>query len=154
MGVKLGSLTLSEGHRLRSCENIELRKTLGTRKQEETAEQIKRNEELQNLYYSPDTIRFIKSRKMKQAIQIIFVEEMRNAYKVSAGKPDWKRPLGGRCHTWEDNIKMATKETGYEDVQRILLEQERVIDKTSKWIISGSLHTLWSLGLYHGKPWA
>jgi hypothetical protein len=50
---------------------------------------------------------------MKRAIHIIFVGEMRNAYNFSAGKPDWKRPLGGRCGTWEDNIKMATKETGY-----------------------------------------
>jgi hypothetical protein len=88
---------------------------------------------------------------MKTAIHIVFVGEMRNAYKVSAGKSDWKRLLGERCRTWEYNIKMATKETGYDDVKRILLDQDRVIDKTSKWIISGSLHTLWPLGSDHGK---
>jgi hypothetical protein len=74
------------------------------------------------LYYSPDTIRVIKSRKMKTAIHIVFVGEMRNAYKVPAGKSDWKRLHGETCRTWEDNIKMATKETGNEDVQRILLD--------------------------------
>jgi hypothetical protein len=69
---------------------------------------------------------------MKTAIHIFFVGEMRNAYKVSAEKSDWKRLLGESCRTWEDNIKLATKETGYDDVKRILLDQDRVIEKTSK----------------------
>jgi hypothetical protein len=32
--------------------------------------------------------------------------EMRNAYRVSVGKPYGKRPLGGSRCKWEDNIKM------------------------------------------------
>jgi hypothetical protein len=32
--------------------------------------------------------------------------EIRNVYKIFAGKPEWKRPLGRPRHRREDNIKM------------------------------------------------
>jgi hypothetical protein len=32
--------------------------------------------------------------------------EIRNAYKISVGKPEGKRPLGGPRYRWEVNIKM------------------------------------------------
>jgi hypothetical protein len=35
--------------------------------------------------------------------------EMRNAYKILIGKPEGKRPLGRQRSRWEDNIKMALK---------------------------------------------
>jgi hypothetical protein len=37
--------------------------------------------------------------------------EMKNAYKISAGKPEVKRILGRSRHSWE-NIKMDLKEMG------------------------------------------
>jgi len=37
--------------------------------------------------------------------------EMRNTYRVLAGKPEGKRPLGRPRHRWVDNIKMARTET-------------------------------------------
>jgi len=50
------------------------------------------NEELNNLYASPDIIRVIKSRKMRwMGRHITRMGEMRNAYKILVGKPDWKR---------------------------------------------------------------
>jgi hypothetical protein len=38
--------------------------------------------------------------------------EMRNAYKILAGKPEGKRPLGGPIRRWVDNIKLDLKEIG------------------------------------------
>jgi hypothetical protein len=34
------------------------------------------------------------------------VREVRNAYKMSMGKPERKRPFGKPRYRWEDNIKM------------------------------------------------
>jgi hypothetical protein len=52
------------------------------------------NEELHNLYLSPNIIRQIKSRRMRWAGHVTLMGEERNAYKVLMGKPEGKRPLG------------------------------------------------------------
>jgi hypothetical protein len=41
---------------------------------------------------------------------------MRNAYKISIGKPEGKRPLGRLRSRWEDNIKMYLREIEWESV--------------------------------------
>jgi hypothetical protein len=41
---------------------------------------------------------------------------MRNAYKISVGKPEGKRPLGRPRHRWKDNIRMHLREIGWEVV--------------------------------------
>jgi hypothetical protein len=47
------------------------------------------------------------------------MEVMRNAYKISIGKPEVKRPLERpRCRL-EDNINMNLKEIGCKEVDRI-----------------------------------
>jgi hypothetical protein len=38
--------------------------------------------------------------------------EMRNAYNISIGKPDGRRPLGGPSHRWEDNIRIVLRKIG------------------------------------------
>jgi hypothetical protein len=38
--------------------------------------------------------------------------EMRNAYNISVGKPEGKRPLGRPRRRWEDNIRMDLREIG------------------------------------------
>jgi len=52
-----------------------------------------RNEELHNLYTSPDIIRVIKSRGMRWAGHVVRIGEVRNAYKVLVGKLEGKIPL-------------------------------------------------------------
>jgi hypothetical protein len=52
------------------------------------------NEELHNLYSSPDIIRQIKSRRMRWAGHVTRMGEETNEYKVLVGKPEGKRPLG------------------------------------------------------------
>jgi hypothetical protein len=52
------------------------------------------NVELHNLYSSPNTIRMIKSRRMRWAGYVARMGEKRNAYKVLVGRPERRRPLG------------------------------------------------------------
>jgi hypothetical protein len=49
---------------------------------------------------------------MRWAGHVAFMEDMRNAYKISVGKPEGKRSLR-RCRPrWEDNIRMDVREMG------------------------------------------
>jgi hypothetical protein len=73
------------------------------------------NEELHNLYSSPNTVRIIKSRRMIWAGHIVRVGEKRHAYRVLVGKPEGTRPLGRPGPMWEDYIKMDLRETGWGD---------------------------------------
>jgi hypothetical protein len=46
------------------------------------------NEELRNLYASPNITRLIKQRKMRWARNVARMGEMRNAYSILVGKPE------------------------------------------------------------------
>jgi hypothetical protein len=70
------------------------------------------NVELHNLYSSPSIIRMLKSRSIRWAGHVERMREMRNVYRISAGKPYGKRPLGGPRHKWEDNIKIDVSGSG------------------------------------------
>jgi hypothetical protein len=48
----------------------------------------------------------IKSRRMRWAGHVAFMEAKRNTYRILMGKPEGKRPLGRRRRRWEDNIRM------------------------------------------------
>jgi hypothetical protein len=48
------------------------------------------NKELHDLYYSPSTIRIIKSRRMRWAGHVARMGEKGNAYKLLLGKPEGK----------------------------------------------------------------
>jgi hypothetical protein len=65
---EIWSLILREEHRLRVFENRVLRRIFGPKRDEVTGGWIKlRNEELHKFYSSPNTIRMIKSRRMRGA---------------------------------------------------------------------------------------
>jgi hypothetical protein len=66
------------------------------------------NEELNDLYCSPNIVRVIKSRRMRWAGHVAHMEEKRgvNVFRVLMGKPEGKRPLGRPRRRWEDNINV------------------------------------------------
>jgi hypothetical protein len=68
------------------------------------------NEELHNLYSSPDIIRQVKSRRMRWVGHVARMREERKVYKVLVGKPEGKRPLGRPRRRWEDGIRMDLME--------------------------------------------
>jgi hypothetical protein len=93
-GCETWSLTLTEEHRLRVFEDRVLRRTFGPKRDEVMGEWRKlHNEELHNLYSSPDIIRQIKSRRMRWAGHVADMGEGRNVYRVLVGKPEGRRPL-------------------------------------------------------------
>jgi len=51
--------------------------------------------------------------------------ERRGVYRVLAGKPEGKRPLGRLRHRWEENIKMDIQKEGCGSTDWIELAQER-----------------------------
>ena len=67
-GCKTWSLTLREERKLRVFENMVLRRIFGPRKDEVTGDWRRmHNEELNDLYSSPNIVRVIKSRRMRWA---------------------------------------------------------------------------------------
>jgi hypothetical protein len=51
--------------------------------------------------------------------------EKRNAYRISVGNPEGKRPLGRPRHRWVDNIKMDLREIGWDGMDWIDPAQDR-----------------------------
>ena len=63
------------------------------------------NEELNDLYFSLNIIRVIKSRRMRWAAHVARMEEGRCVHKVLVGRPEGKITLGRTRRRWEDNTK-------------------------------------------------
>ena len=103
-----------------------LRRIFGPKRDEVTVEWKKlHNEELNNLYSSPNTVRVIKSRRMRWAGHVARMGEGRGVYRVLVGKPQRRRPLGKPRHRWEDNIQMDLREVGCGCVDWMELAQDR-----------------------------
>ena len=86
-------------------ENSVLRRIFGPKRDEVKREWRKlHNEELNDLYSSPNIVRVIKSRRMKWEGRVASMVEGRCMYRVLVGKPEGKRPLGRPRRRWEDNI--------------------------------------------------
>ena len=68
------------------------------------------NEELNDLYCSPNIVRVIKSGRMRWAGHVARMGERTSLYRVLVGKPEGKRPLGRPRHRWGGNIKMDLQE--------------------------------------------
>jgi hypothetical protein len=73
------------------------------------------NEELNDLYCSPNVVRVITSRRMRWAWHVARMGERREVNRIlGGGEPEGKRPLGRPRSRWEDNIKMDLQEVGWE----------------------------------------
>jgi len=103
-----------------------LRRIFGPRRDEETGEWRRlRNEELNDLYCSPNIVLVIKSRRMRWAGHVALMGEERGVYRVLVGKPEGKRQLGRPRCRWVDNIRMDLQEVGCGYMNWIGLVQDR-----------------------------
>ena len=85
---------MREKHRLRVFENRLLRRIFGPKRDGVTGQWRKlHNEELNDLYSSPNTVRVIKSRRMRWAGHVARMEEGRGVHKVLVGKPEGKETI-------------------------------------------------------------
>jgi hypothetical protein len=105
-------------------ENTVLRSVFGPKRDEVTGEWRRlHNEELNDLYSSPNNVRVIKSRRMRLAGH---VARMRGGvYRVLVWKPNGKRPLGRPSHRWEHNFTMDLQEVGFRGIDLFDLSQDR-----------------------------
>ena len=101
-------------------ENRVLSRIFGPKRDELTREWRKlSNEELNDLYTSPNIVRVIKSRRMRWEGHVARLGEGRGVYRTLVGKPEGKR---------EDNIKMDLQEVECGGMDWIKLAQN-----TDRW---------------------
>jgi len=107
---------LREERKLRVFENMVLRRIFGPRRDKVTGEWRRlHNEELNDLYCSPNIVRVIRSRRMRWAGHMARMGEERGMY----------RPLGRPKRRWVDNIRMDFQEVGCGYMNWIGLAQDR-----------------------------
>ena len=83
------------------------------------------NEELNDLYSSPNIVRVIKPRRLRWAGHVARMEEGRGVQKVLVGKPEGKGPLGRPRRRWKDNIKIDREEVGWGGGDWLELAEDR-----------------------------
>ena len=119
-------------------ENMVLRRISGPRREKVTGEWRRlHNEELNDLYSSPNIVRVIKSRRMRWAGRVARMGEERELYRVLVGKPEGKRPLGRTRRRWVDTIRMDLQEVGCGYMDWIRLAQDR--DRWRTLVSAGSV---------------
>jgi len=123
-GSETWLLTVRGERRLRVFENRVLRRIFGSEGGGGVWKKL-HNEELNDLYSSPNIVRVIKSRRVRWVGHVASMEESRGVYRVLVGKPERKRPLGRPRHRWEVNIKMDLQEVGCGGITWIELAQDR-----------------------------
>jgi hypothetical protein len=96
------------------------------------------NDELHSLYFSPNIVRVIKSRKLRWAGYVERMGEGRGVYMILVEGPEGKRPLGRPKRRWEDNIKLDLREIGIDEANWIKLAQDRF----RWWVLVGTLMNL------------
>jgi hypothetical protein len=103
-----------------------MRRILGPKRDKVTGKcRILYNEELKDLYCSPNIIWVTKSRRMRCVEHVACMGERRGAHRVLVGKPEGQRPLGRPRCRWEDNIKIDLQEVGYGGMDWNDLAQDR-----------------------------
>ena len=117
---------MREERKLRVFENMVLRRIFGPRSDDVTGDWRRlHNEELNDLYSSPNIVQVIKSRRMRWAGHVARMCEKRGVYRVLVGKTEGKRPPWRPKGRWVDNIRMDLQEVGYGYMDWLGLAQDR-----------------------------
>jgi hypothetical protein len=124
-GCETWSLTLREACRLRMFKNRVLRRIFQPKK-DDVAGKWRRlhNEQLYDLYSSPNIIWVNKSRIMRWAGHVVCRGDRRGVHRVLVGVQKKERSLGKPRQRWGDCINMA-KCDGRGDIDLIDLAQDR-----------------------------
>jgi hypothetical protein len=99
-GCEDWSLTFRKECRLRVLETRLLRRIFGPKRDEVTGDWRKLHNE-EDLYFSPNTVWVIKSRKIRWTGHVARMGERRGVYRFFVGKPKGKRPLALYLLTWK-----------------------------------------------------
>jgi hypothetical protein len=103
-----------------------LRKIFGPKRSEETGDWRKlHNEELHNLYSSPNIMRMIELKRIRRAEHVAGMGEKTNSYRILVGKSEGKGPLGRPRRRWVDNVKIDLGVIEWDGVDWIDLAQDR-----------------------------
>jgi hypothetical protein len=103
-----------------------LRKIFGPKREEDGSWRKLHNDDIHNLYSSPNIIRLFKSSRMRWAGHVARMGEGRSVYRVLVGRLERKRPLGRPRRRWEDYIKTDLREIGIDVAKWVRLAQDRV----------------------------
>ena len=107
-------------------ENRVLRRIFGPKRDEVRGEWRKlHDEELNDLYSSPNIARERESRRMRWAVHVARMGDRGGVFRVLVGKPERKRPFGRPRLRWKDNIKMDLQEVGCGVMDWMELAQDR-----------------------------
>jgi hypothetical protein len=125
-GCETWSLALKEEHRASAYESRVSRRIFGPKRGETTRgwKQL-HNEELHNLYSSPNIIRMVTSRRMRWVGHVACIWAKLNVYRILVGKPEGKIPLERPKYRREDNIKMHVGGLGWSSMDWIDPAQDR-----------------------------
>jgi hypothetical protein len=117
---------LREGRRLRVFQNRVLKRIFGPKRDEVTGEWRKlHNEELNDLNFSPNIIRVIKSKRMRWAGHVALWGIGEACTGFWRGNVRGKRPFVRPRRRWADNIKIDLQEVGYGGMNWIELVRVR-----------------------------
>jgi hypothetical protein len=97
-GCETWSLILREEHGLRVFKNRGLRRIFGPKREEDKSWRKLHNNQLHNLYSSPNIVSVIKARRLRWARHVARMGDGRGVYRILVGKPECKRPLKRSRH--------------------------------------------------------
>jgi hypothetical protein len=102
----------------------------GPQREEDGSWRKLHNDELHNLFSSPNIFREITSRRMRCMGHVTGMGEGRGVYRILVGRAEGKRPLGRPRRRWEDNIKLDLRKIGIDGRTGLDRVQWRTFVKT------------------------